>query len=83
MEEVDKGEWWGGWNQVWYSWFTVRTFVDSTVYPHIAQQLKKLWKSENVLKHWKIKTWTFLDEHKVKLSKIDLLKEVQSKNKWQ
>jgi hypothetical protein len=37
----DKGEWWRGWIQVWYSWYIVRTFVNATMYPHSAQQFKK------------------------------------------
>jgi hypothetical protein len=29
----DKGEWWRGWIQVWYIWYSVRTFVNATMYP--------------------------------------------------
>jgi hypothetical protein len=36
----DKGEWERGWIQVWYIWYIVRIFVDVTMYPHPAQQLK-------------------------------------------
>jgi hypothetical protein len=32
----DKGEWWRGWIQVWYIWYIVRTFVNATMYPHLA-----------------------------------------------
>jgi hypothetical protein len=37
-----KGEWWMGWIQVWYIWYTVRTFVHATMYFHPAQELKKV-----------------------------------------
>jgi hypothetical protein len=38
--ERDKGEQWRGWNQVWYIWYIIRTFVNATMYPHPAQQYK-------------------------------------------
>jgi hypothetical protein len=29
----DKGEQWREWIQVWYSWYTVRTIANATMYP--------------------------------------------------
>jgi hypothetical protein len=40
-KRIAKGEWWEGWIQVWYIWYIVRTFINATMYPHPAQQLKK------------------------------------------
>jgi hypothetical protein len=37
-EGKDKGEWWMGWIQVWHICYTVRTFVNATMYPHPEQQ---------------------------------------------
>jgi hypothetical protein len=34
----EKGEWFRGWIQVWYSWYIVRTVVNATMYCHPAQQ---------------------------------------------
>jgi hypothetical protein len=31
--EKEKGEWWRGKIQVLYIWYTVRTFVNATMYP--------------------------------------------------
>jgi hypothetical protein len=33
----DKGEW----IKVWYIWYIVRTFVNATMYPHLAQLPQK------------------------------------------
>jgi hypothetical protein len=35
-------EWWKRWIQVWYTWYIVRTFANATMYPHPAQQNKKM-----------------------------------------
>jgi hypothetical protein len=37
----DRGEWWKGWTQVWYSWYVVRTFVNATIYPQPGTTIKK------------------------------------------
>jgi hypothetical protein len=37
-EEKYKGKWSKGWIQVWYIWYSVRTFVSATMYPHPTQQ---------------------------------------------
>jgi hypothetical protein len=33
----NKGEWWNGWIQVWYIWDMIRTFLNTTMYPHPTQ----------------------------------------------
>jgi hypothetical protein len=33
----NKREWWRGWIQVWHIWYTARTFINVTMYPHPAQ----------------------------------------------
>jgi hypothetical protein len=38
----DKGEWWRVWIQEWCIWYIVRNFVNATMYPHPAQQFKKI-----------------------------------------
>jgi hypothetical protein len=32
-EEEDKGEWWSGWIQVWYTWYILRSFVNAKMPP--------------------------------------------------
>jgi hypothetical protein len=56
-ERRDKGEWWwwwGGWIQLWYIWYIVRTFINATVYSYPGQQLEKNVKPY-LKNHWKKK----------------------------
>jgi hypothetical protein len=50
-EIQDEGEQWSGWIQVQYTWYTIRTFVNATMYLHIAQQLKKNLKNTNAISY--------------------------------
>jgi hypothetical protein len=45
----NKGECWRGWNQVWYIWYIVRTFVNATLYPHPTQLKTKEMKEKDIL----------------------------------
>jgi hypothetical protein len=49
-EGRDKGEWWRGWIQVCYVWYTVRTFVHAIMYPYPESNKKMSKKKER--KYW-------------------------------
>jgi hypothetical protein len=45
----DKEHGGGEWFQVLYIWYVVRTFVNATMYPHPAQNEKKMLEIKNVI----------------------------------
>jgi hypothetical protein len=39
-EGGDKEEWWREWTEVWYIWYSVRTFINATMYPPSSTIIK-------------------------------------------
>jgi hypothetical protein len=67
--EGNKGEWWRGWIQVWYSWYLVGNFENATMYPHPAQNKKK-WHIYKIVR-WKTKCcYLIITKYKCFISKM-------------